>query len=115
MRFKVKQRYGRGPETQLGEFKTVEEARTFLNKKIENDVAMKLNVIYRIYDFDEMIDEQDTSKIDASQLFRPSETSGSSQGSQGKGATFRPTPLNTSLKPKGMPSNWKDEDEDKDK
>ncbi len=114
MRFKVMQRFGRGPETQCGEFKTLEEAKTLLNKKIQNDVAMKLNVIYRLYDFDEMIEEKDTSKIDASQLPREPEAEGSSQG-KGSTSGFRPTPLSTSLKAKGLPNSWKDEDENEKK
>ena len=106
-------RYGRGPETLSGEFKTLDEAKIHFNKEIQKAVMMKSNAIYRIYDFDDVIDEKDTSKMDASQLPREPEASGSSQG-QGNASRFSPSPLSTSLKPKGATSNWKDEkDEDK--
>lgn len=112
--FKVMLRYGRGPETQSGTtFKTLDEARAHFNKEIQKAVMMKSNAIYRLYDFDDVIEEKDTSKMDVSQLPRdPDEASSSSQG-QGNASRFSPTPLSTSLKPKGATSNWKDEDKDK--
>ena len=76
-------------------------------------------MIYRIYEFTELLEEFDPAKPRAGGM--PAESSSQSQesqGSQGKGSgeSFRPSPIGTTLRPPGMPQNWrKDEEEDKDK
>ena|SRR5579862_9867172 len=115
MRFKVTKEYARGGESQFAQFTQVEEARSFIKEKLTDDAALKVRVIYRIYEFTDLLEEFDPDKLGTS-----SGATQSSAGSQGKSseASFRPTPLSTAPRPAGMPQNWrvdKDKDDEKDK
>lgn len=111
--YKVTKQYGRGAEINMGgRFNNLVEAKAFVDKHIMEDALMNVKVIYKIYEFDELLSEYDSSKVNTAAARTSDE-----QGSQGKGSTasFRPTPLNTSPRPPGTPPKWiHDADEDKE-
>lgn len=112
MPYKVTKQYGRGLETIAQRFKNIDEAKRFMLQSAESDAAMKVQCVYRLYDFDDVIDTLDSTKIDLSSKT----TDSSDAGSQGKtsSATFRPSPLQTTPRPPGMPANnWSTDDKDK--
>lgn len=96
-------------------FKNMDEAKAFALESLQSDAAMRIQTVYRIYDFDDLMVTIDASAL--SQSSGSSESSGSSQG-QGTGARFSPSPLQNAPRPPGMPANnWvvPKDDEDKDK
>lgn len=106
MRYKVTKQYARGTETQCAQFDDVNDAKAFIQLKLEQDRALKVSVIYRIKEFTEVIEEFDPARMgDAGQ---------SSQG-QSSSASFRPTPFNTAPKPAGTPQKWTTGDDDEKK
>ncbi len=113
MQYIVKGQYGRGGEVKLEEFKQLNEATTYIEKKLVEDDTMRVKVTYRIYEFGDVIKEYDPDKVDISSFRTPSQEQQGSQG-KGSGASFRPTPLSTTPRPPGSPQNWvKDDDEEK--
>lgn len=109
MSYRVTKQYARGSEINCETFKALSEARFYVEKHVVADAAMKVKVIYRIYEFQDLHSEYDSSESDFS--------GEQSQGSQGKssGASFHPTPLASAPRPPGMPQNWREEDEEKKK
>lgn len=114
MMYRVTKRYARGPESNVGSFKTIPEARDFIQQALEEDLRLKLITTYSIYEGADLFEEIDASKIETSSDAKQPETPDSSQ-SQGAGRRFSPTPLPSRPAPKGMPhSPWKDDEENKD-
>lgn len=113
MQYIVKIQYARGPETPLAEFKYLDDAKIFIEQKLRADAALSVKATYLLCEFDEVID-----KIGPNRMTAPSEQEQGGQG-QGKSASFRPTPFNTTPRPPGSPPNWmredKDDDDEKDK
>lgn len=108
MRYKVNKQYPNAGEIHCAQFKDIADARFFIEKKLAEDTAMKIAVIYRLCEFDEVLTEYDSTKTTVS--------SAQSSSAQGTASTsgFRPTPFNTAPKPSGMPNKWnKDEEEEK--
>lgn len=111
--YKVTKQYGRGGhESLVGNYKSVAEAKAYVDSHIVEDVALKVHTYYRIYEFDEVIQTFDSSKIDIAKPASDSQEGGGK--GKGTGATFSPTPFSSSPRPAGMPQNWK-ESEDKSK
>lgn len=110
MRFKVTKQYLRGSETQFAQFAEMNEAKFFVETKLEADAALNVKVIYRIFEFTELVAEFDPAHPNAG-------ASQSSTDAQGKSseASFRPTPLSTTARPAGMPQNWRVDNKDDDK
>ena len=108
MRFKVTRQYLRGTETQFAQFIELNEAKFFVEAKLEADLALNVKVTYRIFELTELVVEFDPNNASAAQ---------SSSGSEGKGseASFRPTPLSTTARPAGMPQNWSVDKKDDEK
>lgn len=112
MHYKVTSQYVGAREIDAEQFSDLNKAKAFIENKLRENANLKLKVIYRLYEWDDLIQEFDPSKME--------EMTGSSgeSGSQGKGqgARFSPTPLQTSPRPPGMPpSSFKDDDDDKKK
>lgn len=108
MIYSVTKKYEAGSEQPCKKFNTLEEARAYMQESAETDARMKIRVTYRIYEFDEVIDTVDSMMVKLT-----SSSSESSSGSRGHGAGFKPTPLETSPRPKGTAPHWfNDEDED---
>lgn len=113
MHFKVTAQYVGARELPAEQFNDLNQAKAFIEAKIRDNNLHKVKVIYRLYEWDDLLQEFDPSKMDTSDS--PDSSSGASSGG-GKGASFRPTPLNTAPRPPGSPPNWLKEDEnDKDK
>lgn len=112
MHFKITAQYAGARELPLNEsFNDINKARAFIANKMHENAALKLKVIYRLYEWDDLLQEFDPAKIDLSA------TSGDSSSSQGqaKGASFRPSPLQSAPRPAGIPHSSFKDDEDKDK
>jgi hypothetical protein len=104
MIYKVTKQYGAGREMPCDQFKDLASAQAFVQEKIREDISLKIKAIYRIYEWDDLLQAFDSETTEISPQ------SDGSQG-QGKGASFRPTPLNSSPRPPGMPHHWlKDDD-----
>lgn len=114
MQYQVTKQYERGGETPCGDFKTLGDARNFIRESMMQDAGMRIRITYRIFESFEMIEEYDPTR---GQIPGGAEDAQSQSASgQGKGAGFRPTPLNSAPRPAGIPHNWvKDDDDDEDK
>lgn len=114
MIYRVTKRYGRGAETTVGSFKSIPEAKAFIQNAIEDDINHKLQVVYSIYEGADLLEEIDSAKVTISST--NSQQEDTSSQSKGAGQRFSPSPLNTTPQPRGIPrSAWKDAEEDKDK
>jgi hypothetical protein len=112
LQYKVEIKYLKGTPIVLAQFKEEADARAYIAAKMENDISMRQSVTYILLELGEELETFDTSgKATVT-------TSGDSSGvSGGKSSSqnFRPNPLQTTLRPSGMPpSSFKNED-DKDK
>lgn len=112
MLYKVTKQYGRGAETIAESFNALSKAKEFMQNEAKKDAQMKIQSHYRIYEFDEVVDELDSAKLDATPEYKKQEQQ---SGGAGKGAGFRPTPLGTSPKPKGSTHQQQDDEGDKKK
>lgn len=109
MKYSVKRQYGRGADTAFAEFNEISDAEFFITHKLQADANMNIKVIYKIYEFNEVISTFDADNVTPSAGTKD-------QGTQGKSSTssFRPTPFNTAPRPSGTPQKWiKDDEEDK--
>lgn len=107
MRYRVTIQYTKGPEDPIAEFKNQQDAEIFIMTKINNDAALKIRVLYRLYESFDLVKEYDSAESAGTE---------GGQSSGGKSSGFRPTPLNTSPTPAGLPKKWwHDEDEDEKK
>lgn len=110
--YTITKQYTRGPQVPLNErFYDFNQAKTFVEKKLTEEAKMNVKVVYRIFEDEKLHSEYDETKIDTS-------VKQESESSQGKGSTasFRPTPVSTTLRPPGSAQNWVvDKDEKKDK
>jgi hypothetical protein len=109
MKYKVSKQYARGPESFCAQFADVNDAKFFIQARLADDAALNVKVIYKIYEFTELLQEFDPANPNAA-------ASGASSSGKSSEANFRPSPLSVAPRPSGMPQNWrKDDDEDKKK
>jgi hypothetical protein len=112
MHFKVTAQYAGARELPGEQFNDITAAKTFIEEKMRENAVLKVKVIYRLYEWDDLLQEFDPSKMEAPES--SSSDSSGSQGPGGAGARFRPTPLNVTPRPPGIPPNWiQDEEDDK--
>ena|SRR3990167_7380144 len=111
MRYLVTKQYVRGPETHCEKFNDLERARALIKEKLKEDLVLNVKVIYRIHDIMDMIEEFDPSKIDLA-LLKNNNDRAVPQGGHQSTSNFRPKPLNTTLKPSGIPQTWNNDHED---
>ncbi len=109
MLFKVTKQYSRGSDIPVAEFNDINDAKSFIEAKIDYDVRVKVKVTYRLFEGMELLDEFSTDQA----------SSGGSQSSSGAGTgqttRFQPTPFNATPRPQGLPPNWlKDDDNSKE-
>lgn len=107
MLYRVTKQYTRGPDVAAAQFADLNDAKIFIQTKLREDAKFKVNVVYRLFEGFELLEEFDQNSA-----------AGGSDDSSGRGSqqSYRPTPLNTAPRPTGMPQNWwKDEEDDKDK
>lgn len=112
MIYKVTKQYGKGPETIDKGFTTQQEAEEHAKAAAETDASMKIQVVYRVYEFDDVLKEINTDYLIAA-IKEGEHTAGGSGSGKGQSISFKPTPFNTTPRPKGGPQGWvKDEDDD---
>lgn len=114
MIYKVTKQFsaGGGKEQPLRQFKSLAEAKSFASESAEGDAVMKIQAVYRVYEFDDLLATIDSNNI---QPTSKSSDAGGSQG-MGSGARFSPTPLEMSPRPKGTaPRVWSEDKDDKNK
>jgi hypothetical protein len=117
MIYKVTKQYSGGKEQPCKQFKHLNEAKIHAEHAIEESAAMKIKVIYRIYEFDDLLETLDSSTIQPASS--SSSESGNSSGGKQSGATFKPTPFEMAPRPGGTPPKWlidpEEDDKNKDK
>lgn len=111
MQYKVTQQYQRGLEQTAKTFVKAADARAYIQEQAAYNASMKVQVVYRLYDFDDLIAEVDSATFKPE---APASDEGGGSAGKGSGSNFRPSPLQTTLRPGGMPNHWKDDDEKKD-
>tara|TARA_R110000868_G_scaffold74514_4_gene215435 strand:- start:145 stop:504 length:360 start_codon:yes stop_codon:yes gene_type:complete len=115
--YKVTKQFGGGREQPCHQFKTLPEAQKHAADSVENNVAMKIKAVFRIYEFDDLIETVDTDSY-VPPTSSVNISNDSSQGGKQSGATFKPTPFEMSPRPKGTAPKWiidSDEETKKDK
>jgi hypothetical protein len=111
LQFTVEIKYLKGTPLVLAKFKDEADARDFIAAKIEKDAAMRTTVTYILLEMGEEVESFDSSG-------KTAEVTTGGAGGQSKSSTqnFRPNPLQTTLRPSGMPpSSFKTDENDKDK
>ncbi len=108
MTYKVTKQFGNNREIDSGQFKTLSEAKKYLTEQSQADAIMKVKSIYRLYEWDDLIEECHSDRVVVA-------TSSGDSESHGKGSGVKPTPLSTVPRPPGTPQTWPQRDEDEDK
>lgn len=101
--YEVKKKFGPGREASLEKFPDLKSAKQFIQEKLAEDHAHKVNAVYCIYEGFDLIEELDQK------AFVETDSGSSSSGSssqQGTGQSSAPTPFSTRPLPKGMPQSW---------
>ena len=111
--YKVAAKYQKGPETIVAKFEKLEECKNFIKNKLLDDISLKVNVIYNLYELGELVGSFDQSSVSTGDA----ENSGGGQGQQQSSTQrFSPNPLQTNLRPGGIPpSSFVDDDDSKKK
>lgn len=115
MQYKVTHQFQRGIEQFDKNFVKEADARAYMEDKLSQNASMKIQVVFRLYDFDDIIAEIDSVNYKPQQAQDKANESSASGAGKGSGMAFRPTPLSTSPRPKGMPQNWRPKDEEEEK
>lgn len=113
MIYRVTKKYARGPESPVGTYKNLNDARKVIQDKLADDAAHRVIASYCLYEGFDLIEELDQSALKVTER---DQGQGESSG-QGKSSTqsFRPTPFSTTPMPKGTPRSFiVDEDDKKD-
>lgn len=112
MIYRVTKQFSTGSEQPCQQFKTLQEAKVYALDSASKNAALKIKVVYRVYEFDDIMETYDSAKVgDEAQSSSAATTGGKSSGS-----SFQPTPFATAPRPSGLPHNWvKDSDNKEDK
>jgi hypothetical protein len=110
--YKVAAKYQKGPETVIAKFDKLEEAKDFIQDKLQDDISLKVMVIYQLYELGELVASYDQSHIQP--VSGDASAGGSGGQQQSSTQRFSPNPLQTNLRPTGMPpSSFVDDDDSK--
>jgi len=122
MIFKVTKQYADGKEQLCKQFKTMKEAKAHAYESASENALMKIKIVYRIYEFDDLLETVDSNNLQPSQTVSAPAEDGAPSGGMQSGATFKPTPFEMAPRPGGTPPKWiidpeddKNKDKDKDK
>ena|SRR3990167_4402586 len=100
MRYQVTEQYSGGSDIPCAAFSRVNDARSFIETKIEADKRLKVKVTYRIFEGHQQLEEMNQETQAGTQT-------STSQGAQTSSTTSALSPFATSPKPTGMPtSRW---------
>jgi len=107
MKYRVTRQYPGRSASIIATMDDVNDAKKFMTMKADEDASLKVNTIYRVEFFDEIIEEIDSSK------HTPAASTQSTGSQRSSGASYNPTPFNTTPTPPGLPKKWiRDEDDD---
>jgi hypothetical protein len=117
--FKVAAKYARGPEKLVAKFDLQDDAKTYIRRKLEQDMGLRVSVTYLLYDMGELMETFEPGQAGSAGAQGAAGAS-SSGGGQQQNSGFRPSPLQTSPRPSGMPPSSfrdliKDQSDDKKK
>lgn len=112
MIYRVTKQFSSGSEQPSNQFKDMEAAKLHAYEGASANAALKIKVIYRVYEFDDVMMTVDSSTI-AHEL--AASGADSSTGGKSSGSSFTPSPFATTLQPKGTMPKWNGEDKQKDK
>jgi hypothetical protein len=115
LQFTVEKKYLKGQPVVLAKFDNETDARNFIAMKLEEDALVKANVTYLLLEMGEEMESFDQSGAAATATSGGQSAGGQSQSSA---QNFRPSPMQTTLRPSGMPhSSFKADKpaDDKDK
>lgn len=115
MHYKVTSQYAGARELPTEQYDDINKAKAYIENKLRENAALKLKVIYRLYEWDDLLQEFDPSKMDPAKLSSEGSDSDNQSQGQGKGSSFSPSPLPTSPRPPGMPASSFKRDDEKDK
>lgn len=114
--YKVAKQYLKGPEQLVAKFDSLIDAKKFIAEKMEEDAAMRVNAAYLLYDTGELMETFKGGGESGSSTGSSTAGGQQTQGGKASGQSFSPSPLQTSLRPSGMPiSSFKDTEGDKKK
>lgn len=102
MQYRVNSYFGRGNSHPCAQFKDLSDAGLFIEQKLKADNRLRLEVTYRIYEFDELVKEYPPIK----DSFGETASKESAASGKGTGSSFTPTPFNMAPKPAGVPQKW---------
>ncbi len=100
MLYKVTKQYARGSDAPVAEFNELNDAKLFIEAKLQADARLKVKITYRLFEGIELLQEFTESSQPAS-----SGGAGQGQGAQ-QSSSFQPTPFKTAPRPGGMPQSW---------
>jgi len=108
MQYKVSRQYLRDKAKTIAQFTHIEDARLFIESKLSEDARLKMNIIYRIIDMDECLEEYNQDKANKAKI-----DTGSAGGMSSSSAN-RPSPFSTTPQPRNTMPKWtSDSDDDK--
>jgi hypothetical protein len=106
--FNVAAKYARGPEKLVAKFDLQDDAKTYIHRKLEQDMGLRISVTYLLYDMGELMESFEPGQA-SSVGAEGSAGMGSSGGGQQQNSGLRPSPLQTAPRPSGMPpSSFRD-------
>lgn len=112
MLYKIVPQYPRGgTNPPIAQFKTINDAKLFIQAKLTEDMSLKIDAKYQL--LEGMDEVQVFTQQDAENDNSSSSSSGSQQRSSGQ--SFQPTPFNSAPRPTGMPPSWMKDEDDKKK
>lgn len=111
--YKVAKKYTKGPEQFVENFSDIEKAKDFIKKKLQEDVAMKMVTTYLLYDVVDLLETFDQSTLNASNT--NSDSSGSHGSGMSSSQSHRHSPMQTTLRPGGLPLSAPKSDDEKNK
>lgn len=111
--YTVKVKYTKGPEQTIALFKQKDEAVEYIFRKLQKDGEMRVETFYQLWELGDLEKSYDQSSLSGEGESGSGGGPGMpGTGGKGSGQSFRPSPTQTSLRPPGMPNNWKDDPED---
>lgn len=112
--YKVLEQYPKGEEQPCATFKNLDDAKFFMQHKVDYFRQMNVNVKFLLYRGFELLEESATTQQGGSSGSASTDSQGQNKTSS---VNFKPTPFNMAPRPTGMPPKWvtDNDEEDKDK
>jgi hypothetical protein len=101
MQYSVKGKYLRGGEIIFDSFKEMNQAKNYIKDKLLADTTLNVKVIYRLYDYDEMIHEYDPDQNSTQAFIKNQKNDKQDAQQHSTNTNQRPNPFSITLKPPG--------------